>query len=70
MENVILSSHSIAWSEELFRDMGRIDCQGTLAIYRGEAHEQVVDPEVLSTPGCQPKLPQYKAAFAAEGVSR
>jgi phosphoglycerate dehydrogenase-like enzyme len=23
MENVILSSHSIAWIEELFRDMGR-----------------------------------------------
>jgi phosphoglycerate dehydrogenase-like enzyme len=30
MENVILSSHSIVWTEELFRDMGRIDCQGAL----------------------------------------
>ena len=35
MDNVILSSHSIAWTEELFRDMGRIDCEGALAIYRG-----------------------------------
>ncbi len=36
MDNVILTSHSIAWTEELFRDMGRIDCEGALAIYRGE----------------------------------
>jgi phosphoglycerate dehydrogenase-like enzyme len=70
MENVILSSHSIAWTEELFRDMGRIDCQGALAIYRGEAPEHVVNPQVLTKPGFLQKLAQYKAAFAAEGVSR
>ena len=45
MENVILTSHSIAWTEELFRDMGRIDCQGALAIYRGEVPEHVVNPQ-------------------------
>ena len=70
MENVILSSHSIAWTEELFRDMGRIDCQGALAIYRGEAPEHVVNPQALSKPAFLQKLAQYKAAFAAEGVSR
>jgi phosphoglycerate dehydrogenase-like enzyme len=70
MENVILSSHSIAWTEELFRDMGRIDCQGALAIYRGEAPEHVVNPQVLSQPGFLQKLAHYKAAFAAEGMSR
>ena len=50
MENVILSSHSIAWTEELFRDMGRIDCQGALAIYYGEVPNHVVNPEVLTRP--------------------
>ena len=70
MENVILSSHSIAWTEELFRDMGRIDCQGALAIYHGEAPQHVVNPQVLSKPGFLQKLAQYKAAFAAEDVSR
>jgi phosphoglycerate dehydrogenase-like enzyme len=69
MENVILSSHSIAWTEELFRDMGRIDCQGALAIYRGEAPEHVVNPQVLSKPSFLKKLAQYKAAFAAESGS-
>jgi phosphoglycerate dehydrogenase-like enzyme len=70
MENVVLSSHSIAWTEELFRDMGRIDCQGALAIYRGEAPEHVVNPKVLSMPGFLQKLAKYKAAFAAQGGSK
>jgi phosphoglycerate dehydrogenase-like enzyme len=67
MENVILSSHSIAWTEELFRDMGRIDCQGALAIYRGEVPEHVVNPKVLSTPTFLEKLAKYKAAYTAKG---
>jgi phosphoglycerate dehydrogenase-like enzyme len=67
MENVILTSHSIAWTEELFRDMGRIDCQGALAIYRGEPPEHVVNPQVLSSPVFLQKLAKYKAAFSAEG---
>jgi phosphoglycerate dehydrogenase-like enzyme len=67
MENVILTSHSIAWTEELFRDMGRIDCQGALAVYRGEAPDHVVNPGVLSHPGFLQKLAGYKAAFSAKG---
>jgi phosphoglycerate dehydrogenase-like enzyme len=67
MENVILSSHSIAWTEELFRDMGRIDCQGALAIYRGEVPEHVVNPQVLSTSSFLQKLAKYRAAFAVGG---
>jgi phosphoglycerate dehydrogenase-like enzyme len=66
MENVILTSHSIAWTEELFRDMGRIDCLGALAVYRGEAPNAVVNPEVLSRPLFLRKLASYKTAFGAE----
>jgi len=65
MDNVILSSHSIAWTEELFRDMGRIDCMGALAIYRGEVPQNVVNPEVLSRPLFQENLARYQAAFTA-----
>jgi phosphoglycerate dehydrogenase-like enzyme len=67
MENVILTSHSIAWTEELFRDMGRIDCQGALAIYRGEVPDHVVNPKVLNSRFFQQKLAKYKAAFSAGG---
>jgi phosphoglycerate dehydrogenase-like enzyme len=64
MENVILSSHSIAWTEELFRDMGRIDCLGALATYRGEVPDNVVNPQVLDHPLFLSKLAKYKAALA------
>ena len=70
MENVILASHSIAWTEELFRDMGRIDCEGALAIHRGEAPKHVVNPQVLKHPRFLDKLDAYKAAFAAAGATR
>lgn len=67
MDNVILTSHSIAWTEELFRDMGRIDCQGALAIYRGEVPANVVNPQVLSNPLFIEKLERFKALAAARG---
>jgi phosphoglycerate dehydrogenase-like enzyme len=70
MDNVILTSHSIAWTEELFRDMGRIDCEGALAIYRGEVPRHIVNPQVLSHPRFLDKLANYKAALAAPGGRR
>lgn len=62
MENVILTSHSIAWTEELFRDMGRIDCEGALAVYRGEAPQHIVNPQVLKNPDFLAKLERYRHA--------
>ena len=70
MDNVILSSHSIAWTEELFRDMGRIDCQGALAIYRGEAPQHVVNPQVLSRAGFLRKLEEYANAHVIKDGAR
>lgn len=61
MENVIVTSHSIAWTEELFRDMGSDDCRGALAVFRGEAPDAVVNREVLTRPGFLGKLERYKA---------
>jgi len=65
MDNVILTSHSIAWTEELFRDMGRADCMGALAIHRGEAPCDVVNRDVLARPLFLEKLARHRAAFAA-----
>jgi phosphoglycerate dehydrogenase-like enzyme len=56
LDNVILTSHSVGWTEELFRDMGRIDCEGALAVMRGDAPRNVVNPEVLTRPGFLHKL--------------
>ena len=63
MDNVILTSHSIAWTKELFRDMGRIDCEGALAVYRGEAPRHIVNPQVLDNPLFLDKLARRKAAL-------
>jgi len=60
LDNVILTSHSIGWTEELFRDMGRIDCEGALAVMRGDAPANVVNRDVLQRAGFRRKLEQYR----------
>jgi hypothetical protein len=42
--------------------MGRIDCEGALAVYRGEAPRHVVNPQVLQHPQFLAKLERYKHA--------
>jgi D-3-phosphoglycerate dehydrogenase len=59
LENVILTSHSVGWTEELFRDMGRIDCEGAIAVSQGRAPSNVVNREVLERPGFLNKLRKY-----------
>jgi phosphoglycerate dehydrogenase-like enzyme len=56
LDNVILTSHSVAWTLEMFRDMGRMDCEGALAVQRGEAPLHVVNRDVLERPGFRKKL--------------
>jgi D-3-phosphoglycerate dehydrogenase len=60
LENVILTSHSVGWTEELFRDMGRLDCEGALAVMRGQPPMNVVNGEVLDRPGFRRKLELYR----------
>ncbi len=62
LENVVLTSHSVGWTEELFRDMGRADCEGALAVSRGEVPANVVNPEVLEHPGFLHKLERHREA--------
>jgi phosphoglycerate dehydrogenase-like enzyme len=47
LENVLLAPHSIAWTEELFRDIGRLVCLGMLDLSRGQRPHGVVNPEVF-----------------------
>jgi phosphoglycerate dehydrogenase-like enzyme len=64
LENVILTSHSVGWTEELFRDMGREDCAGALAVFSGEPPRNVVNRDVLARPGFLRKLAGYRERFA------
>jgi phosphoglycerate dehydrogenase-like enzyme len=56
LENVLLAPHSIAWTDELFRDIGRTVCQGMVDLAHGRKPQKgILNPEVLERPGFQEK---------------
>jgi phosphoglycerate dehydrogenase-like enzyme len=55
LDNVLLAPHSIAWTSELFRDIGRSVCQGMLDISHGRLPRGVVNPEVVDRRGFREK---------------
>jgi phosphoglycerate dehydrogenase-like enzyme len=55
-ENVILAPHSIAWTDELFRDIGLAVCQGIVDMAHGRKPQKgILNPEVFERPGFQEK---------------
>ncbi|MFO0887847.1 MAG: NAD(P)-dependent oxidoreductase [Isosphaeraceae bacterium] len=61
LPNVLLAPHCIAWTDELFRDIGRAVSRGLLALRRGERPAGVINPEVFEHPGFQQKWSRWKA---------
>ena len=61
LDNVIVSPHGLAWTEEIARDNTREACDNMLAVYRGEAPHGIVNREVLDRPGFRAKLERYRA---------
>jgi phosphoglycerate dehydrogenase-like enzyme len=55
LDNVLLAPHAIAWTDELFRDIGRAVCQGMLDLAAGRRPRGVVNPEVFDRPAFQAK---------------
>lgn len=55
LENVLLAPHSIAWTHELFRNIGRTACQSLVDLAHGQRPHGVVNPEVLDRPSFQEK---------------
>ncbi|HVF10170.1 MAG TPA: NAD(P)-dependent oxidoreductase [Abditibacteriaceae bacterium] len=60
LDNVILAPHCIAWTDELFRDIGQTACRMTTTIAEGRVPHGVVNREVLERPGFQAKLARYR----------
>lgn len=54
-DNVLLAPHCIAWTGELFRDIGRAACQGMADLSLGKKPRGIVNPEVLERPGFREK---------------
>jgi phosphoglycerate dehydrogenase-like enzyme len=64
LENVLLAPHSIAWTNELFRDIGRTVCQGMVDLSHGHCPKGVVNPAVLARPGFRAKWERIRGLNA------
>ncbi len=56
MENVILSPHALAWTDDLYRDNGIGAVENILAVLQGEVPPYVVNRAVVDQPDFQAKL--------------
>lgn len=65
LENVILSPHSLSWTDESFSGMGRQACGSIISIAGGNAPTQVVNREVLDGERFQAKLRSYRQEAGA-----
>src|SRR5712691_10862270 len=55
LDNVLLAPHSIAWTDELFRDIGRAACQVMVDLSLGTKPHGVLNPEVFDRPSFKAK---------------
>jgi len=56
MENVILSPHGMAWTDDLYHGNGVGACENVLAVLRGEIPQYTVNRAVVRRPKFQDKL--------------
>lgn len=59
LENVLLAPHCIAWTEELFRDIGRAACQVMVDLSTGKKPRGVLNPELFDRPSFQKKWERF-----------
>jgi phosphoglycerate dehydrogenase-like enzyme len=60
LDNVLLAPHSISWTEELFRDIGRTACGGIVDLAAGRKPKGVLNPEVFESRPFQEKWARHK----------
>jgi phosphoglycerate dehydrogenase-like enzyme len=59
-DNVLLAPHSIAWTEELFRDIGHAACQVMVDLSLGKKPRGVLNPELFDRTHFQKKWERLK----------
>jgi phosphoglycerate dehydrogenase-like enzyme len=60
LDNVILSPHGLAWTEEIARDNGLEACDNILSVAGGQIPAGIVNREVLGHPAFRAKLERYR----------
>jgi len=59
LDNVLLAPHSIAWTDELFRDIGRAACRVMVDLSLGKRPHGVLNPELFERPSFQSKWKRF-----------
>lgn len=62
LDNILLAPHSIAWTDEMFRDIGRAACQVMVDLSLGKKPHGTLNPEVLDRPAFQAKWERFRKA--------
>lgn len=65
MENVILAPHSLAWTDDLYRDNGIGACESILSVFQGMPPKYPVNRDVLDRAGFQARLQRNQARWTA-----
>ncbi len=65
LDNVILTPHAIAMTDECYQDIGRTNCQRVIQVSRGEIPDNIVNREVLDRQDFQEKLAMHRDRWEA-----
>ncbi len=65
LDNVLLAPHSIAWTNESFRDMGRATCQFMVDLSLGVKPQGVLNPELFDRPSFKAKWKRFQKIQAS-----
>ncbi len=60
MDNVIITPHSLCWTDELYKGIWKEDAESVVNFSRGEITTNVVNKKVLQKPGFLKKLERLK----------
>ena len=63
LDNVILTPHSLCWTDQCFAGIGAQDLEHVLSIKHGTPPSVLVDPNVVDNPEFKIKLERYKNNF-------
>ena len=63
LDNVVLSPHALAWTDQCFAGLGAGDVIACQALKRGEPPKAIVNREILDSAAWQAKLARYAETF-------
>lgn len=63
LDNVILTPHSLAWTDELYHDTGVSACEHILRVLQGETPQFTVNRAIATQPDFQTKLADLRARW-------